>query len=85
MSRPARPGFVPRPRAIAALASALLGGLPAAALAQSSVAPEPEHVLPVVTATAAKTRPGSLNDTTTTGTKTDTPLRDVPAASTVIP
>lgn len=85
MPRPARPGFVPRPHALAALASALLAGLPAAARAQSTATPNSEHVLPAVTATATQARPGSLNDTVTTGTKTDTPLRDIPAAITVIP
>jgi len=82
MSRPARPGFAPRPRAIAAITSALIAGLPAASRAQSSDA---EQMLPAVTASADKALPGNLNETVTTGTKTDTPLRDIPSAITVIP
>ncbi|WP_019448046.1 TonB-dependent siderophore receptor [Cupriavidus sp. BIS7] len=82
MSRPARPGFAPRPHAIAAIASALIAGVPIASHAQSGSA---EQMLPAVTASADKSLPGNLNETVTTGTKTDTPLRDIPAAITVIP
>ncbi len=70
---------LPRPTALAALTSAMFAGLPLAAAAQDS------HSLPEVTASAGKVAAGSLGDTATTGTKTDTPLRDIPAAVTVIP
>ncbi|GAB7542369.1 TonB-dependent receptor [Cupriavidus sp. 8B] len=85
MSRDSRPGFVPRPHAIAALASALIAGLPLAVRAQAAQSSQSEQTLPQVTTSAGKVAPGSLRDTVTTGTKTDTPLRDIPAAITVIP
>lgn len=69
-----------RRTAIAAFVPTLFcGGFSTPVLAQS------DRALPAVTATASKVIPGSLSDTVTTGTKTDTPLRDVPAAVTVIP
>ncbi|QWE96821.1 TonB-dependent receptor [Cupriavidus sp. EM10] len=82
MSRPARRGHASRPTVIATLASALIAGMPAAVLAQATSA---DQTLPAVTVSGGKTLPGNPNESVTTGTKTDTPLRDIPAAVTVIP
>lgn len=82
MFRPARRGHASRPTVIATLASALIAGMPAAVLAQATSA---DQTLPAVTVSGGKTLPGNPNESVTTGTKTDTPLRDIPAAVTVIP
>ncbi|MGO4329122.1 TonB-dependent receptor [Cupriavidus sp. 2TAF22] len=82
MTRAFPPRLAPRPHALAAIAYALIAGLPATARAQAA---QPEHTLPEVTASAGQVPAGSLRDTVTTGTKTETPLRDIPAAITVIP
>ncbi|SDC87906.1 TonB-dependent Receptor Plug Domain [Cupriavidus sp. YR651] len=85
MTRASRFGPATRPRTIATIASALIAGLPTAVRAQSVSPSASEQTLPAVTASASQVAPGSLRDTVTTGTKTDTPLRDIPAAITVIP
>jgi iron complex outermembrane receptor protein len=47
--------------------------------------PEPEISLPEVQTSAARIYPGSANDVTRTGSKTHTPLRDIPASVAVVP
>ena len=62
----------------------------AATVAQSGAAPlnrdfYAPKILTEVKATATRVRPGSPHDVARTGSKTDTPLRDIPASIAVVP
>ena len=57
----------------------------AAAFASEACAQWTEPTLPEVRATGGSIRAGSLDDTASTGSKTDTPLRDLPASVIVVP
>jgi len=46
---------------------------------------EPKTALPEVKVTTGRVRPGTLEDVARTGSKTDTPLRDIPATVDVVP
>ena len=69
---------------LTALAAAL-GACHVPAFAQSAAQAAPETQLKEIRAEAERVRPGSQTDTTSTGSKTDTPLRDLPASVVVIP
>ena len=66
---------------LAAALAATFASLSSPLFAQSA----PETQLKEIRAEAERVRPGSQTDTTTTGSKTDTPLRDLPASVVVIP
>lgn len=55
------------------------------ALAQAVVQAAPETQLKETRVEGTRVRPGSQTDSTNTGSKTDTPLRDLPASVVVIP
>ena len=61
-----------------------LGLCLAPVLAPAQTAPA-ERELPAVEATATRVRPGANADEVTTATRTDTPLRDLPASVVVVP
>lgn len=46
---------------------------------------DPNATLPEVKVTTGRVRPGTLEDVARTGSKTDTPLRDIPASVAVVP
>ena len=69
---------------LTALAAALVA-CHVPAFAQSAAQDAPETQLKEIHAEAERVRPGSQTDTTSTGSKTDTPLRDLPASVVVIP
>lgn len=78
-------------RASAALLLALAGA-PLVTLADTAASkkippakPKNETVLPEVKTNAARIYPGSPDDVARTGSKTDTPLRDIPASVAVVP
>ncbi len=69
-----------------------LVGVPTLALADTATnrqippsKPKNETSLPEVKASAARIYPGAPNDVARTGSKTDTPLRDIPASVAVVP
>ena len=66
---------------LAAALAAVFASLSSPVFAQSA----PETQLKEIRAEAERVRPGSQTDTTNTGSKTDTPLRDLPASVVVIP
>ena len=67
--------------ALAAALAAAFSVTASPAFAQTT----PETQLKEIRAEAERVRPGSQTDTTTTGSKTDTPLRDLPASVVMIP
>lgn len=70
---------------LAALATLFGGGFVSPVWAQNSGDNAVESSLPGITVQGARTRPGSLLSQTQTGSKTDTPLRDLPASVVVVP
>jgi iron complex outermembrane receptor protein len=59
---------------------------PLSAVAQEPrVDKEKDNALPEIKVTTGRVRPGTLEDVARTGSKTDTPLRDIPATVDVIP
>ncbi|HJT50795.1 MAG TPA: TonB-dependent receptor, partial [Nitrosospira sp.] len=58
--------------------------LPSQAAAQE-VGKEKSATLPEIKVTTGRVRPGTLEDVARTGSKTDTPLRDIPATVNVVP
>lgn len=65
-------------RRLAVLIGAALAAAPA-------FAQQPERQLPEVRARGTRVEPGTPNDVSSTASKTDTPLRDVPASVVVVP
>ncbi len=59
--------------------------MPVHASADDKDGPESKTALPEVKITTGRVRPGTLEDVARTGTKTDTPLRDIPASVAVVP
>ena len=59
--------------------------MPMHAAAQDKDSPESNTPLPEVKVTTGRVRPGTLEDVARTGSKTDTPLRDIPASVSVVP
>ena len=59
--------------------------MPIHALAQDKDSLESNTPLPEVKVTTGRVRPGTLEDVARTGSKTDTPLRDIPATVDVVP
>ncbi len=59
--------------------------MPIHASAQDKDSPESKTALPEVKVTTGRVRPGTLEDVARTGSKTDTPLRDIPASVAVVP
>lgn len=87
-----KPSSPLRPAPIGAALLLALAAVPAHALADAAPGgqtppsgPENETALPEVKATATPVRPGSPKDVVRTGSKTDTPLRDLPASVAVVP
>lgn len=70
--------FTVQRRRLAVLVGAALCAAPA-------FAQQTEQQLPEVRARGARVEPGSRNDVSSTATKTDTPLRDVPASVVIVP
>jgi iron complex outermembrane recepter protein len=59
---------------------------PLSAVAQEPrVNKEKDNALPEIKVTTGRVRPGTLEDVAVTGSKTDTPLRDIPASIAVVP
>ncbi|MDE2367200.1 MAG: TonB-dependent receptor plug domain-containing protein, partial [Betaproteobacteria bacterium] len=59
--------------------------MPIHASADDKDGPESKTALPEVKITTGRVRPGTLEDVARTGSKTDTPLRDIPASVAVVP
>ncbi|HEV7929344.1 MAG TPA: Plug domain-containing protein, partial [Nitrosospira sp.] len=60
--------------------------IPLGAVAQETrIDKEKDNPLPEIKVTTGRVRPGTLEDVARTGSKTDTPLRDIPATVDVIP
>jgi len=74
-----KPGFTP----IALLAAGFF--MPMHVSAEDKESVEPKTALPEVKVTTGRVRPGTLEDVARTGSKTDTPLRDIPATVDVVP
>jgi len=74
-----KPGFTP----IALLAAGFF--MPMHVSAEDKESVEPKTALPEVKVTTGRVRPGTLEDVARTGSKTDTPLRDIHATVDVVP
>ncbi|SEK36541.1 TonB-dependent receptor [Nitrosovibrio tenuis] len=59
--------------------------MPVHASADDKDSLETKNALPEVKVTTGRVRPGTLEDVARTGSKTDTPLRDIPASVAVVP